>query len=63
MEEVGEKHGQMGFGAEHLVKGMEGQELTGQESTITGPMRLRDDAISQPSTKVDPSDGLKFIIL
>lgn len=51
----------MGFGAEYLLKGMERQEVTGQESTGTGPMRLRDDAIFQTCTKVDPSENLKWL--
>lgn len=56
-----ENHGLMGFGAEYLLKGMERQEVTGQESTGTGPMRLRDDAIFQTCTKVDPSENLKWL--
>lgn len=60
MEEVDEKQGQMGLGAEHLVKGMEWRELSGQEFTGPEPMRLRDDGISQTSTKVDPSENLKW---
>lgn len=51
----------MGFGAEYLLKGMERQEVTGQKSTGTGPMRLRDDAIFQTCTKVDPSENLKWL--